>query len=568
MSFRPTEHPVLKLPSAADMAGMDLAQLEKFLRERERLIELEKEDAIRYGYSPWTFRVADAELESHSEILAMGQNRSGKTVWAARRVVRGLIGKPNAVWACFHSSEASSINQQQPVIHAHLPPEWRDVGRQGQVAYVKYTKQNGFSGGKFTLPNGSQCFFFNYKQDVTVFEGYELDGYWFDELVPLAFIEAMEFRLGRERRTEGITTFTPVTGYTPTVGRFLAGATVRRTHAAELLGADRVHARGCPPGHLPLVMQCRRPEACVVWFPWGSNPYGANEEVRRQLVGASEAKIKIRAYGWTDKQVNGAFAKYGNAHRMTRARFREVEAKGGTRYVSCDPGGTKNWFVKWYLVTPGEHVIVYREWPDFRTHGEWAISPGGQDRTRLYDWRPGPAQRSEAGKGIRAYKELILKAEGWVWDEEKKAWDGSKAERIEARFMDPRMGGMEAPGEDEGTSIIALMADESVDAEGHVLAPAMEWIPAPGSRVEETVQMVVERMDYDEEAPVDVMNCPKWYVVAEDCQQTDLAYQEFTGQGTEKDALKDVIDPDRYFVKADAGYVEDGRLVSRQGRGW
>jgi hypothetical protein len=119
------------------------------------------------------------------------------------------------------------------------------VGKEGQLVYVKYTKQNGFSGAKFTLPNGTQGLFFNYKQDVGVFEGYELDISWFDELVPLAFLEAMEFRLGQDRRLEELVTFTPVTGFTPTVGRYIAGATVVLTHKAELLPQDMVHVKGC-----------------------------------------------------------------------------------------------------------------------------------------------------------------------------------------------------------------------------------------------------------------------------------------------------------------------------------
>jgi hypothetical protein len=317
--------------------------------------------------------------------------------------------------------------------------------------------------------------------------------------------------------------------------------------------------------------------------------------VRAKLVGASLAKVKIRAYGWTDKQVNGAFPLYGAAHRLTRQRFEEIAggvarsemrdagrktAEGRavssdtsnpasripqhvTRYVSCDPGGSKNWFVKWYAVTPGGHTIVYREWPDVRTHGEWAVTPGGQDRTRLFDWRAGPAQRSEAGRGIIGYKKLILEAEGWEWDPVKKVWDGTRAESIECRVMDPRFGGMEAPGEDEGTSIIAMMGEEQTDRDGNVTGPVMEWIPAPASRVEETVQMINDLMEYDPEQPITILNCPRWYVVAEECGQSDLAYQEFTGAGTEKDALKDVIDPDRYFVKADLGYVAAGSLASR-----
>ncbi|RME72844.1 MAG: hypothetical protein D6781_01540 [Verrucomicrobia bacterium] len=607
MSFQPSPHPVLLLPTPEQMAAMGKEELREFLVKREELIRLEKEDPLTFGYAPWTFDLAnaclaqtaeeaEALLESadrkarqmerrnpllrgvadsigfrgrgadvfgHTDVLVMGQNRCGKTIWAVRRVLRRIVEQPKQMAAIFEASEQASINKQQSLVHEHLPPEWRDIGKAGQVAYVKWTKQNGFAGGKFTLPNESQGLFFNYKQDVGVFEGYELDVVWFDELVPLAFLEAMEFRLGQDRRMEMLTTFTPVAGYTPTVARYLDGARLVLTHRAVLLPEDAVHAPGCPPGHMPLLMQCRQPQSCVVWFPWGSNPFGANEEVRGRLEGAALAKIKLRAYGWTEKLVGGAFPLYGAPHRLSRDEFAEICERGVTRYMAVDPGGTKNWFIKWYAVTPQGWVIVYREWPDWRTYGEWALPPGGYDRVRLHDYRPGPAQRTGSGRGIRGYKELILTLEGWRWDAEAKRWDGSAAERIEARVMDPRMGGAPAPKEDEGTSIIALMGELQPAENGLVEGPPMFFEKAPASRVEETIQMINSYMEYNPEEPITALNCPRWYVVAEDCQHSDLAYQVYTGAGTERDALKDVIDPDRYFVKSDFGWVGDGDLDAR-----
>lgn len=564
--FTPTEDPVILLPTPEQLRALPPEEAVRLLQAREEVIRQAAYDPYRYGWCPPIWRRADELLLNHSELLIMGQNRSGKTRYASRKVVETLVEAPRRLVACFHSSEQSSINQQQPAIYEMLPPEWRSLGREGSVTYVKFTQQNGFSGAKFTLPNGSQCLFFNYKQDVKVMEGYEFDLVWMDELVPLAFLEALEFRLGRSRRMLLLITFTPVEGYTPAVGRYLAGAKVVETAPAQLLDANKVHVPGCPRGHMPLIMQCHRPHAAVLFFHWGCNPYGANDEVRMVAEALPEAKRKIRLYGWVDKPMGGAFRKFGDAHIVTRAQFEELAKRGGTRYMSVDPAGAKNWFIKWYFVTPLGHTIVYREWPDEAQHGAWAETPsdGAEGGVRRYQWRPGPAQFSEAGRGIVEYKRLILEAEGWVWDEAEGRWverpeHMGPVERIERRLMDPRMGGAEVPGENEGTSIIAMMGEEQVDARGRVIGPEMEFEPAPASGVEETVQMINERMDWNTEAPKTVLNCPRWYVV-EDCRHSILAYREFTASGGEKDALKDIVDPDRYFVKADCEHVEPGSL--------
>jgi hypothetical protein len=111
--------------------------------------------------------------------------------------------------------------------------------------------------------------------------------------------------------------------------------------------------------------------------------------------------------------------------------------------------------------------------------------------------------------------------------------------------------------------VIDLMATPIIK-EGVVEVPGMLWEPAPASGVREGAGLIEDAMDWDETKPVSVENCPKWYVV-EDCQQSILAYREFTGLGTQKDALKDIIDPDRYFIKSGYGYV-DRELFNTWGR--
>ncbi len=170
-----TPHPVLKVPTRAQIEALiardgpeaTRAWLADFHAQREQKIKLEQFDPLRHGYDSPLYTRAIELLRDFDELLVLGANRLGKSRDAAKIVVGALVEKPKQVWACFEASEKASINKQQSRIHDMLPPEWRDVGRKGSEIYVAYTRQNGFSGSQFILPNGSTCIFFNYKQDAT-----------------------------------------------------------------------------------------------------------------------------------------------------------------------------------------------------------------------------------------------------------------------------------------------------------------------------------------------------------------------------------------------------------------
>lgn len=541
------------------------AEAEKRLREiwekREELIRIEKTDPLRvpHVYEPEPFKKARVLLQQVDELAILGQNRSGKTIFTQKYVMEELVNKEGQAWAYFHQTAETSIRQQQEIAYRFIPHEWKHLGRQGDRIYVQYSEATGFSNAKFIFPNGSRGYFFNYKQDISILEGDELDGVLFDELVPLPFLETVRFRRGRGRRLKILVSFTPKTGYTATVGSLVEGGEVIETLPAKLLSPDIVHVRGCAPGHMPYVMRCRRPGARVLWFHWGSNPYGAHEEIREAVSGEASAKVKMRCYGWVDKAAGNAFPRYGKAHRMTRAQFEAVAKKGGTRYLYCDPGYDKNWFLVWILVTPAGHRIAYREWPDRHSYDEWALSPAEAtegDGQRKWDWRPGPAQRADAGGGVNRYKALIMELEGHVWHAGDKRWDSSQAELIQRRLMDPRLGGQSVPNLDEGTSIIDLLATETTDGEGRTL-PAQYWEEASACGVGEGVQLINMALAYDETKPVTIENCPKLYVV-DDLEQLDLALAQYVAPPTtsERNALKDPIDCLRYAHKDAFTHVE------------
>jgi len=512
-------------------------------------------DPWRHGWRPPVWQTVETHLAADTdEALAMGGNRSSKSEWAAFHVVDDQLREPNREWACFHSSHDSSIRQQQSRIYKYIPPEWRNLGKQGKLVNVSYTVKTGFSDQIYILPNGSRGYFFNYSQDLRVIEGYEWDGCWCDELVPVDFLEAIRFRLVT-RRGKLLITFTPIEGYSQTVAEYLAGAEVAQSERAPLLPAHKELVRGCPPGHMPRELVCRNRARRVFFFWTSDNLFNPYEALVRKLEGQSEAKVKERAYGWPEKQLGNAFPKFGAAHIVRRERVPQRV----TRYRVADPGEAKNWFVKWFAVDEFERVFIYREWPDMQRYGEWAM-PCAKNP----DGKPGPAQRTEFGRGIIEYKRLILELEGWVWDEGKGCWDGSNAERIFEAIIDPRMGGAEVPSVEEGTSLIFLMEDEQRDRQGRVIGPSMVWRPGPAGAIRDGIQLINDRLDYDTGQPLTMANSPKLFVV-DDCQQSIYAFREYTGLGGEKGAMKDVIDPDRYFHKAGVGYIDDATPATRGG---
>jgi len=563
-----TPHPVIPVPTREQLLALTagkaeaeaLAALRELHAKRERAIELEKHDPLRYGYEPESWKRTRELIDVYDKVFISGGNREGKSTFVAKYAVEDLVNNPGRVWFFFHSSERSSIDQQQVLIHSYLPPEWRDCGKNGNTTYVKYNRATGFSNFKFILPNTSMGLFFNYGQDIADFEGYEIDGAWFDELVPLNFIRAMRYRLGRNRRTRIIVTFTPVHGYNAVVGEFIKGARVVEDRRASVFPVERRLVEGCRPGHMPYVMESAGGREAAIFHHNGMNPYGGGAKVAKEAARESDEQKMIRLYGWASKPAGAALTKFCDAHVITRARFDEIAQRSGTRYCVCDPAGVKNWFIKWYFVTPDSKVIVYREWPDRQRYGDWAEQPAdGAKGVNRYNWTPGPAQVRDSVNGIVGYKRLILEAEGWVWDERAKTWDGSKAEKIQARLIDPRGGGTDSLVAEDSLTIAELLEREDREggkADGAVIGPAMFFDAAPGGgKVSLDMQLMNDWLDFDVTHPRSLLNEPRWFVV-EDLEQTILAYREFTALGTDKDALKDIVDPDRYFIKADLGYVD------------
>jgi hypothetical protein len=184
----------------------------------------------------------------------------------------------------------------------------------------------------------------------------------------------------------------------------------------------------------------------------------------------------------------------------------------------------------WVAVDADDTWWVYREWPDY---DDWAL-PGGSA-----EGKPGPAQKGSR-KGIRDYVELIRDLEG--------------REEIFERFIDPRLGAAEKQSADGAVTIISQLDDEE-----------MTVIPAPGVDIDNGLQLISNKLAYDESKEISSVNAPHLFV-SERCANFIFAMQEYTAKGGKDEATKDPIDALRYIAVSNPQFYEESDLIDPNNR--
>ena len=591
LPFIPQDDPVWPLPSVAEMEEALRSHPKEFrewLEQRQEQIRLRQEDPFHHGFEPAIWHVVDdllcrgqkvtlidpvdgapREIIGGSEVYVSGGNRASKTQYAASRVVKKLVAKAKARAWCFHTTGPSSIAMQQPRVWEYLPREWRGL-RRHQVADIKYSQKNGFAGitPTFVGPNGSQCWFKNYAQDIGTLEGEELDIAWMDELVPMDYIEAVRFRLAT-RRGQLVITFTAVDGYTATVKELIAEAKDVLTVPATLLPI--LNADGTRRGFekVPRVQQARYEDLKIVYFHIFDNPFGNQEEVISKAKAKGREGIKLRCYGVPTKQIGAALPMFRrDVHVITREAFARLGPKG-TNKMYVDPCSGRNWFMIWARALPDEQtIVVYREWPSPGSYirgvgdpGPWAESDG-----KKHDGKRGPAQ-SPWGFGLERYFEEILAAEGWGETEIARALQardcrfarkgreaaGKAPEEIWSREMDSRFGAAPTLARGETKTLI-----ESMDEIG------MLFEPTSGEHLKEGVDHLATLLYYDTEKEIGPMNKPR-LLVTENCRSFIWACENWTGLDGPHGACKDPIDLGRYLALSPPVYFGQDALKCRGG---
>lgn len=567
-SFQPTPHPVLKLPATAEEARTLLRRMGgpepflEWLHQREEMIRMEKADPFGWGFYLSHWKDADTLLAHARRLLVLGGNRSAKSKYAARKVVQLMQDKPEARVMCLQTTGPNSIALQQPYVHEYLPQAWLATPK-GQVANLKYSRKGGFTEYTFVAPNGSQCWFYNYSQDVEVLEGWELDLVWCDELVPWAWVETLGFRLVT-RGGSMIVTFTPIQGYTMTIKQICDGGRIVRWRRSALL-PETVNVSHGPVGQMPYVMEPVDPNWRVIYFHSDMNPYGNYEELVKECAGKDRAFVMVRAYGYTEKSFGDVFPLFGAENIVNPGKI----PTEGTNYCIADPAGARNWFLLWVRVDAFGRHYIYREWPDVPRYGEWAVP---SESNTHFDGAPGPAQRA-LGYGIVDYKKLLLR------EEERKVGDTLRdpelaealdkdetpREAILERIMDPRAAKAQVAADKGGTCMLDRMDEEQFDRQGNVIGPSMPFIAGSGIEIEEKVSAINDLLAWDADKPLEpLVNEPRLYV-SRNCRNTIWALQNWTGRDGQKGACKDPVDCVGLMAAGALKFVGDEALEATGG---
>ena len=229
-----------------------------------------------------------------------------------------------------HTTASTSVEQQQQYVWDNIPSEWKQA-KKGKVTNLTFSKKGGFTESCCVAPNGSRIFFRNYSQSLEsgILEGSEWDLVWADELIPQDFIASLRFRLTTRAKKPApnypdgypwrglLVTFTPVTGYTPTVREFLQGAgTVKWDWAdSELLKREKV----------PIIQQPLKDNARIIYFWSEWNKFNDYQQLKRTLKQDPKTKILMRAYGVPTRVQSGMMPKFGNDHVVSADQIPEKE---------------------------------------------------------------------------------------------------------------------------------------------------------------------------------------------------------------------------------------------------
>lgn len=608
-------HPCVPLPSAADWeqamrtpAGEAL--LADFLNRRAKLLQLMAADPLHYGAELDHWADADRlRAEMILVLIILGGNRSAKSEYCAKRSVQGAVRYPGTNLLCLAEDMDTSRETQQALIWKYLPNEVKALNRKQDPAGVykiNFSEANGFTEGLLVLPNHSRIHFKSYRQEPGECEGWEFGsrdaltiGGWADESLRLPWLRMM-LRRFEYRPAQLLWSYTPVHGMTPTIKEAVGeSAQTLESRPAELL-PNRVHVPGCPAGHMPYIQEPMLPRAKVIYFFANQNPFGVMartkegaevyrpyyEGVKANCAGRPSDYVMRIAYGYTTDTSGKAFPNFCSVNIVKREHL----PAEGTNWHLMDPATARNWAMLWVRVTPGKDpdYYIYRDWPDARRFGEWAVPTEREvndNNRRGWDGDPGPAQKRVLGYGVVEYKRVIEECESFSarsvlqdpkadpyrkrlaeeWRQSNGTEDGTDdllREEIGAtcRLVDPRAGAdpkIQAVG---GSTIVDMFAETQTDKRGN-LGP-LYLTPASGVEKDRGHTAINDLLRFEPTEPVaPILNCPRLFV-SEDCAQVRWALENYTGMGGETGACKDFVDLVRYLAVSDVRHIEAGGKVS------
>jgi hypothetical protein len=522
-------HPLYPLPTREELES-DYERAEAYLEKRAGLIKAEETDPYRCGYVPPVWNLPDEAIRAGKrEILILGGNRSSKSYYAARKSVEVLLSGPKKVVWCLQTTFKNSVEMQQKIVWHYLPPEFKNLPR-GRITNISYTQKTGFSEAKFVLPNASECVFRHYSQAIEVIEGGDCDLVWADELIPLSWIETLRYRT-LSRKGVLLITFTPVQQWSPTVAEYLEGAKTLTYADAPLLPRGM---RGRVQRRVPRTQQPLRQNAFVCYYHITDNPFTSAETTAETLDGAPPDEILMRAYGIPSKSGANRFPRFRETLHVLPAEEIAKRMEGATKYHFTDPASGRNWFMIWVAVSADGTHYVYREWPDYENHGDWAVADG-----RLADGKMSTAQESY-GWGIRRYLEEIERLE---------TNSSGEREEIAARWIDSIFAAMPTQTVEGGTTLLEELA-----------MLGEPFSPAPKEHIDEGVSLINNLLDFERGEDDKILEAPKLYL-SEACGNTVFALKLWTGRDHRMGACKDPIDCLRFMATARLVGFSDADLM-------
>ena len=267
-------HPILPALSADLLRRIGEAGAREAIERRAQAMIAEKTDPFRCGFEPEIWHIVDdllvdgkkvvldlsrlekigyqgvdvpKEMEGRAEIYIAGSNRSSKSEYGAKKIMKILVKRDNARTWSFADTGPISAARQQPIFAKYLPIEVKraieSTGtgkiKRGQILNVSYTQKGGFTEQTFVLENASQHWFKNYEQHLTNVEGDQLDAIWMDELRNIELLRTLRGRV-IDRGGLIIVTFTAIDeNYSGIVNEYERGSRTILEVPAELLPIKR-----------------------------------------------------------------------------------------------------------------------------------------------------------------------------------------------------------------------------------------------------------------------------------------------------------------------------------------
>jgi hypothetical protein len=531
-----------------------------YWEKRETQIANEKNDPLRYIYKNPQWEDAERLLKSDDVLIVVGGNRSSKTKFSSYYGSKEIVEWDDRIILLLSNNETTSVSIQQKNLWEFLPPEWKAVKhKRGRfdTGNISYDPKNGFSKNKIVTPRLTEVYFGSYEQDLNKFEGMEFDLIICDENLPLQWFENLRRGLAT-RGGKMIWTFTPIHGLTPAVAAATQGAVTiqsRPVNDPRILDPNKVGCPDCPPGHMPYIRRSKFP---IIHFWSIDNKFSPYENMVKHYGNEVHEKKMIRFFGYCNKVNKSQFGTFCQHHILKKQEMEKALQKRVARHMIMDPASGRNPFIFWVAIDEDGRHFIYREWPDVPTHGAWATH---STKENIWDGDRGPAQDS-LSLSIVELKKLILKLEN--------------GEKIWERRIDPRSGGSRHISEKSGgMSLIESYEEENKNPKtGEVIAPSMEFIPAPGFAEtvgiegnSEGIQGINNLLYFDITQPiVPYVNEPMLYI-SEECENIIWALQNYTGNDGPKSACKDPIDGLRYMATSNLQYYDEKSFLWTKPRG-